>query len=160
LLIEEPKQAKTLLTEEYVTSARTRINQFTVAAFLARVYAYTDQWQLAEAEATEIIDHGRYDVPRLNEVFLTNSPASIWSFHSGTSGNNTIEAQTYIFTIGPPPNTALNPSLINSFEPGDGRLNEWVGTVTDTGEIWYFAHKYKKNSITDTSEEYSIVFRL
>lgn len=160
LIIEDLKQAKILLTEEYVTSERIRVNQFTVAAFLARVYAYTEQWHFAETEATEVIDQSIYDLPPLDEVFLKNSPASIWSFHSGTPGYNTIEAQTYIFTIGPPPNTALNPSLVNSFEPGDGRLKEWVGTVTDTGEIWYFAHKYKRNSITDTSEEYSIVFRL
>src|SRR5690606_22622931 len=60
----------------------------------------------------------------------------------------------------PPPYSALSDYLLESFEVGDARLDAWVGSATDGTDIWYFPYKYKLNTISATTEECSILFRL
>ncbi|WP_418501813.1 RagB/SusD family nutrient uptake outer membrane protein [Flagellimonas sp.] len=159
-IIEDLKQSKTSLGETYTTGERIRPNRFAASALLARVYLYSEQWQLAETEASEIINQSIYDLLPLNEVFLKNNQEAIWQFKPETSVGNTLEAQTFIFTTAPPHTTALTQTLVNSFETGDQRFVQWVGSVENDNEAWYYSHKYKLNTSTSQSEEYSTVFRL
>ncbi len=161
LIIDDLLQAKTLLTEDYRGQERIRPNKSVAGALLARVYLYAGNWELAEKEATEVIDHHLYTwVDDLDQVFLKSSTATLWQLIPNQTGFNTYEAQYFIFLSGPPPNRALNMVLVNAFEPGDKRKEHWIGTVTDGSENWYYPYKYKERASTSMSVEYSIIFRL
>ena len=158
-------EAKGLLTDIYVSGERTRPNRGTVSALLARVYLYIGDWANAAAESTSVIDNTALYAweTDLNRVFLRESTTAIWQFRPSTTNgftNNTLEANTFIFVTGPPPRAALSSSVITSFETGDNRFDNWVGVVTDGTDTWYHAFKYKENTATPTSLEYSILFRL
>jgi hypothetical protein len=155
-------QSKTLLTDTYTTTERIRPNKAAVCALLARVSLYTEKWQQAEEEATAVINntamyHCEAD---LDKVFLKESPSVIWQLHPGISGLNTHDAHTFIFSSGPPPIAAVSDNLLNAFENGDERKSNWLGSVTDGTQTWYYPYKYKQIANTGTSQEYAVVFRL
>jgi hypothetical protein len=55
---------------------------------------------------------------------------------------------------------ALSPLLINSFEPGDQRLTNWIGKTTTTGTpavTYYFANKYKTKTSTTAVETLTLL---
>ena len=161
-IIQDLLDAKDLIGNAYLTSERTRPNKGTVSALLSRVYLYSEEWQLAEQESSELIaDTGIYMWENdVTKVFLKESPSTIWQFKPGSVGGNTLEAYTYIFVTVPPPYVALSSTLINAFEAGDMRMTNWVGSVTDGTDTWYHAYKYKQSENTGTSLEYSKIFRL
>lgn len=162
LLIEDLENAKSALSDQYPTDERVRPNKGVAEALLARVNLYSENWDAAQAEANLIINNTTlYGWEEdLDKVFLKDSPGTLWQLMPQFAGNNTFEAQSFIFFTGPPPVSGLSNSLIESFESGDLRKEHWVGTVTDGLETWYFANKYKENNNTGTSREYSILFRL
>lgn len=160
-LIDDLVLSKSLLSADYIGIDRVRPNKWVAAALLARVYLYNQNWELAVSEATQVISDGGYVINSdINQVFLKNSTETLWQFDAGFPGSNTIEALTYIFTSGPPPSSALSSHLINSFEIGDARLANWIGTVSDGNDTWYHPFKYKLNANTGTTQECSIIFRL
>ncbi|GAA3573424.1 RagB/SusD family nutrient uptake outer membrane protein [Snuella lapsa] len=160
-LIDDLVLSKSLLPESYVGANRTRPNKWVSAALLARVYLYDEKWSLALDETTQILSNGDYVLnTEIDQVFLKNSPETLWQFDAGIAGANTIDAQTYIFTSGPPPNSALSDTFMNAFESGDARFTHWTGAVTNGVDTWYYPFKYKQNSNTGTTMECSIVFRL
>lgn len=167
-IIRDLLEAKGLLMDTYVSGERTRPNKGTVSAFLSRVYLYSEDWERAEMESTSIINNTALYVWEndLDKVFLKESTSAIWQFKPSSTGtaatNNTLEGFTFIFVNGPPPFAALSSYIVAAFEPGDNRFDNWVGSATDEGmtDTWYYAFKYKENSSTPTSMEYSILFRL
>jgi len=153
--------AETLLPEAYPTSERVRANKAVVKAFLARVFLYRGEWDNAITKATEVIDNPAYTwVTNLSSEFLRQSTATILALHPGTSGVNTKDGRTFIFSSGPPSKPFLSPLFVAAFETGDARRAQWIRTVTGTGGPWYSSYKYKKTGPTGTSEEYTILFRL
>ena len=159
-LIDDLKIAKALLSANDADVNRVRPNTWVVTSLLARVYLYNQNWDLALSEATEVLSSGDYILNTdITQVFLKNSTETLWQFDTGASNANTIDALTYIFTSGPPPNSALADYFISSFEPGDIRLSNWIGEVTNGTDIWYYPFKYKRNQ-SGMTEERSIVFRL
>ncbi|WP_369764935.1 RagB/SusD family nutrient uptake outer membrane protein [Flavobacterium sp. WC2429] len=161
-IIADLLEAKELLPETYTSAQRIRPNKYTVSALLARVYLYTENWQLAENEATVIINNtALYQwQDNLDLVFLKDSPSTIWQLHPGVAGLNTIEGRTFIFTSAPPNIEAISPELLHAFEAGDQRKNHWLGSVNDGTDTYYFPFKYKLDTNSGTSQEYSIIFRL
>lgn len=161
LILGDLAQAESLLPLAYPTAERVRINKGVVIAFQSRVHVYAGNWTEAEASATETINNPDYVwQPDPALVFLKDSPAIIWSFHPGISGLNTNDARTFALSDGPPIKPALSNNLYNAFEVGDLRKTLWIKTVTDGAESYYQAFKYKQESITAVSEEYTILFRL
>tara|TARA_R110002096_G_scaffold157752_2_gene322950 strand:- start:4486 stop:5889 length:1404 start_codon:yes stop_codon:yes gene_type:complete len=160
-LIDDLVLSKSLLSENYNGVNRARPNKGVASAFLARVYLYNQNWGLALSEANEVISSGEYTLNTdINQVFLKNSSETLWQFDAGIAGANTIDAQTYIFTSGPPPNSALSNEFINVFESGDTRFTNWIGAVSDGTDTWYYPFKYKLNTNTGVTQECSIIFRL
>lgn len=162
LIRSDLETAKRLLTENYVGNERLRPNRYVVEALLAKVQLYSSNWTEAETAANSVINNTATYVwvDDLDTVFLKNSTGTLWQLKPQVEGQNTLEGQNFIFAAGPPPNRALTNTLMNAFESGDLRKNHWVGNVTDGTETWYFPNKYKQNNYTNTSEEYSILFRL
>ena len=150
------------LPANYSNSERIRPNSDVAKALLTKIYLYSNNWSAAETTSTKIINNtATYSLqPNLDKVFLKNSLSTIWQLIPLASGMNTLEAQNFIFTSGPPPNRALSNELINSFEVNDQRKTHWAGSVTDGSVTWYFPFKYKQNNNTASSQEYSILFRL
>jgi hypothetical protein len=161
-IIADLLEAKDLLPETYTTAQRIRPNKYTAEALLARVYLYAGNWQLAENEASAVINKtALYQWQEdLDRVFLKDSPATIWQLHPGVAGLNTIEGRSFIFNSTPPSIQAVSQGLLDAFETGDERKNHWLGSISDGTDTYYFPFKYKLDTNTGTSQEYSIIFRL
>ena len=153
--------AEKLIPESYLSPQHTRPNRMTVKALLSRVYLNTEQWADAEREANEIIASGLYtlDIP-LDQVFLIDSPGTLWQFKSEYAGYNTLEAQAFIILAPSDQYTALSRSFVASFEEGDQRREQWIDSISGDGNTLYFPYKYKEYSPTPTSLEYPKLFRI
>jgi len=158
-VVDDLGRAKNVLTKE--TGNKLRPNYWVATALLARAHLYQGEWELAETEAVELIDHGGYALSmNLGEVFLGDSPETLWQLGPNLNGVNTQEAFTFVFETTPPPNSALSPLLIADFEENDARFNAWVGSVSDGEDTWYYPYKYKETVPTEQTEEYSVLVRL
>lgn len=161
-ILADLNEAKTLLGNDYISGERVRANNMVVSALLARVYLYLEQWDLAESEASILINNpSMFSLEsEVENEFLKESTSAILQFKPKMDGQNTLEASTFIFTSGPPPLVSLNPDLIETMELDDLRKEYWIGEISDASQTWYFPNKYKYRINTGTSLEYSIVFRL
>ena len=96
-IIKELKDAKAILSENFLTvqltsasTERVRPTKWVAAALLARAYLYSQQYNLAEEEATYVISNsGLFDLLPLNDVFLKNSKEAIWQLQP--TQNNLIQ---------------------------------------------------------------------
>ena len=154
-------EAKSLLGDEYMESERVRPNSLVVSALLGRVYLYHGDWANAELESSRVLNSSLFTLDTdINNVFLKDSPSTIWQFKPLNEGDNTLDGSIHILTSGPPTIAALNADLVGDMEDGDLRRTNWVGEVSDGTQTWYFPFKYKEQFNTGTSLEYSKVFRL
>ena len=158
-IISDLINAEELLSDD-ITGERVRPYNGVVNALLARVYLYTGQWEASVTAADKVINAFVFE-PDLNKVFLKNSSGSIWQFKPIREGVNSNEGtESIAFTTTPPVGNAISNSLLMAFESGDQRLVQWMGSVTDGTDTWYYPFKYKENSPTTISLEYSVLFRL
>lgn len=158
--------AEEQVPEEYPDGDRTRVNKFTVKAFLARFYLYTENWSLAEELSSEVIaENGLYELSQdLSQVFMANSREAIWQI--SPVGGNGIATQTNegnFFIIDPVFSffaaIKLEESFTNSFDTVDKRFQNWVGYNESLDA--HFVYKYKIRSSTEYPiKEYSMVMRL
>ncbi|WP_228530258.1 RagB/SusD family nutrient uptake outer membrane protein [Tamlana sp. I1] len=163
-IIEDLNKSKSMLSVSYRDNQRTHVNSYCATALLSRVYLYQEDWLNAEKMASEIINASQLFKlsDDLNKVFLANSEEAIWQISPvGTTGE-TREGNIFIITT---PNYFLSPvalseDLLNAFENGDDRLNQWVSSLGSGVEIDYFPFKYKIKSTIDPPSEYSTVLRL
>ncbi|OMP80165.1 hypothetical protein BW716_06120 [[Flexibacter] sp. ATCC 35208] len=176
-IVKDLKDAKNLLRVNYVdgsisgtSTERVRPNLSTAEALLARVYLYMNDYADAELEATNVIHNGLYDIVPLNDVFKKNSSETIWALQPVGSGTkaNTIEGRTFILS-GSGPNSSSRPVycsqfLLNAFEDGDKRKEEWLGNISlsndNTTTTYYYPYKYKIGAINTSTQEYQVIFRL
>lgn len=150
-----------LLKQEYLQPSRTRPNALTAHALLARVNLYMGLWAEAANEASSVINHTElYTLVGLDDTFKKNSPATIWQLSPDKPTYNTNEGSTFIFETGPPPRSALSPTLLLSFEINDLRKIKWVKNVSNGVTTWSHPYKYKNTQMQGTPEEQSILFRI
>lgn len=168
------------LPENYVDAASTgesteriRANRFTALALLARVYLYDRSWELAINTAKILIDQtATYDTVSLNSAFLNNNKEAIWQLQMvtppPTSNQSTWEATNYVLitrpnNAGTTKTNTISHNLQISFENGDKRFSNWIGTYTDVtvnpNISYYFPNKYKINTSAVPTER-STVLRL
>ncbi|MDT3402350.1 RagB/SusD family nutrient uptake outer membrane protein [Mucilaginibacter terrae] len=180
-IIKDLKMAQTLLTVDYkdgygaATTDRSRPNQLAVRAMLARVYLYQQDWANAEAEATSVISAANYQLVPLSQAFLINNKEAVWSFATLT-GSTTVVSEYTLYNNAMPAvipagrqltsygvNAAMSTDLVNAFEPGDNRLQNWVrqttvpATATAPALTYYFPNKYKASAV---GTEHNVVLRL
>ena len=177
-IVSDLQQARSLLNYSYTnaygaaTTDRVRPDRYSATAMLAKVYLYEQKWDSAEMMADSVIANtSTYALAPLPSVFTANGKETIWSIEIPT-GNNA--PQEYISYIGnmPVPIPAgsglstysvysiLDTALVNTFEPGDGRLATWVrkDSITGTpGSAFYSPYKY--NSLSTTAQ-LPVVLRL
>ena len=160
-VITDLKEAKALLKETYPTAERLRPNLHTAAALLARAYLYTGKWADAEKEADAIIQSGVYGatLPALNQVFKMSSPEAIWQLQPVRANSNTPEGGQFLVVGTTRPNYELTKKLLDAFEVGDQRKQEWIGFSDPVNNpTWAFPAKYKAGAVA--LSEYYVVFRL
>lgn len=163
-IISDLKDAQGILVEDFSTSAtqsRIRPNKYAAAAFLSRVYLYRKQWAEAEAQASLVINkstqyrlNSTADIPK---IFQLNNPEVIFQMNGATSGSSTVYSgftyygSTYMRSIASNrPYMVLGTSLIQSFENGDQRYTNWVGSLAISGKTYYYPLKYKLFTTNNT----------
>ncbi|WP_316825904.1 MULTISPECIES: RagB/SusD family nutrient uptake outer membrane protein [Pedobacter] len=155
--------AKRLVMDDYPSAGRARPNKMVVNAFLARVYLYRGQWNNAEVAATDVISSGVYSMAPLASIFLKDSREAIWQLPSNATFAQTGEAFNFI-PISPTnsryPNYIVSPLMINSFETGDLRKTQWLGSKTVLGNAYIYPAKYKQRTVDGSPAEDYILFRL
>lgn len=177
-IIADLKDAQNLLSDKFVTPAggttsdRVRPNKWTATALLARVYLYTGKWDLAESEATKLIDNkSLFKLGPLASAFLSNNTEAIWQVQPISKQTNTLDGALFIRLISPPTRPSpgspadLHPAFLSNFETGDQRKVKWMDSVTISGVKYYMPTKYKVKAVTgtDTSKpaaEQQTIFRL
>lgn len=163
-IVQDLQLAQNLLTDNYATAERIRANKTAATALLARVFLYRGQWDKAEAEATKVLNDGRYKLEPLNNVFLKTSNEAILqlqAINTVTGTMNTWEAYSIL-----PVNTTNTPAYImypgfrTSFEANDQRATSWLASFTPSGggTTVYYPTKYKIR-IGPPVSEYSMVLR-
>ncbi|WP_165602231.1 RagB/SusD family nutrient uptake outer membrane protein [Chryseobacterium artocarpi] len=153
--------AEKYLPADYPSSEKIRPNLFVAKALLARIYLFTGQYDKAKSKADEVIGSGLYELEKqLDFVFLPTSKEAIWQLYPTNTSYNSSEGFTFI-----PSSTTARPaymlteSLLQAFENGDKRKENWSGT-RKIGNISYtYPFKYKVRSGTDKTE-YNTVLRL
>ena len=169
-IIKDLKEAEIALNSKYVnasdtvvTTDRVRPTKWAAKALLARVYLYTGDYANAVTYASEVINNTELFAlaPELKAVFLANSQEAIWQLAVPlpTFINTADGAGFILISTG---TLAISPELMNSFEAGDSRKAEWVGSFTGTAPpitTYYFPYKYKVRQ-SDVVTEYTMVLRL
>lgn len=162
LIIADLDEASALLPEDYLSPERTRVNSYAAKALLARVYLYAGKWAEAANSASAVLNHTALYVweTDLNAVFLKESTTTIWQYAGRSANRNTDDGTTFIFTAAPPNSVALTTTLLNAFEAGDQRKEQWVNGVSDANNTFYHPYKYKKRGASAPQLEYTVVLRL
>jgi len=166
-IVADLKKAQTLLSINYragdITSStldRVRPNQAAATALLARTYLYMGNWDNAETESTKLIDNSAtYSLTALNDVFLTNSPESIWQLAGVDKNLNTQDGRIFILINKPDyaHPVSLSNTLLQAFEPLDERKNNWVGHINAKNADYYYPNKYKVLSGTPVTEQLTVL---
>lgn len=161
-IITDLREAEVLLLDTYITGEKVRVNKACAQALLSRVFLYLENWQEAENYASLVIENPFYSLQSdLNEVFLANSNETIWQLAPVQQGVNTAEGfflrmTTYRNSIA---GVQMFQDLIDSFDPTDLRLTNWIESVTSGADIAYYSSKYKVR-FGAQGTEYSMVLRL
>ncbi|MDD7885102.1 RagB/SusD family nutrient uptake outer membrane protein [Flavivirga sp. 57AJ16] len=153
--------ALTYLDNTYPETGKFRINSHVVKTLLAKVYLYQEEWSSAESYATQVISAPEYELePDLLDVFTAGSTETLWQFWNENNYVN-ITASYVPFDV---TNVfyRLRPTLVNSFEAEDQRLDVWIGEGTDlnTNTSVYFPYKYRLRNADANRTEFLILFRL
>jgi hypothetical protein len=163
-IIADLKAAQENLPAAYPSSERIRVNKAAATALLARTYLYQQQWSLAEAEASKVINDNQYELlSDLSKVFLKDSREAIWQIQTvnkSTSGVNTWEG----FNLVPASPTGRSyyhvyDEFLNAFEAGDKRKNNWINSYTNASGTFFYPYKYKVRTASPV-QEYTMVLRL
>lgn len=156
-VITDLQDAVNLLTPDYPTAQRSRINQYTAMALLAKAYLYTKDWKDAEQTATLIINSGIYSLAAdPNTVFINSSNEIIWQIATPT-GISTF-GSNFLAPKGVLPSYIMYNTLYNSFDANDLRKQDWATSDTIGGIPYYYVDKYK--DFSGTGNEFNVVFRL
>ncbi|MBS1502561.1 MAG: RagB/SusD family nutrient uptake outer membrane protein [Bacteroidetes bacterium] len=178
-VIADLKTAQSLLNNNYVdgsdtivTTQRVRPTKAAAQALMARAYLYlgdysngnTSYYKKADSAATAVITNANYSLSPLNNVFLANSSESIWQLQTPPNQSyDTPEGFSFVLLGAPGTGssrgyTTISNQLISSFEPGDQRKSDWVGSITEGANTYYFPDKYK--NYTHVGTEYEMILRL
>jgi len=152
--------AEKKLTATYPSPGRLRPNLYTAVALLAKVDLYLGNWQSAYTEANSVINSGLYsvaDVP-LNSVFLAGSNEAIWQLPANSQFSVNSDAAHFLPPYaGATPNYLVTTPLLNAFETGDQRLQNWIGSTSVNNQTLYYPNKYKNLDPSVTTEDQMIL---
>ena len=154
--------AEKKLIASYPSAGRARPNLYTAIGLLAKVNLYQGNWQNAYNEADSVIRSGNYTLePTLNNVFLDGCNEAIWQLPANQGNYGVADAEYFVPDYpGASPNYLLTTQLLNAFEAGDQRLQNWVASTVVNGNTLYYPYKYKNTLASTTPTEDQMVLRL
>ncbi|MBN9351990.1 MAG: RagB/SusD family nutrient uptake outer membrane protein [Chitinophagaceae bacterium] len=156
-IITDLKDAVNLLSPDYPTAQRARINKYTAMALLAKAYLYTKDWKDAAQTAGDIINSGIYSLSAdLNTSFNNTSNEIIWQI--ATTTGISVFGSNFLAPKGSLPAYIMYDTLYHSFEANDLRKQDWTMSDTIGSTPYYYVYKYKDRA--GTGNEYNVVFRL
>ncbi|HEY4150729.1 MAG TPA: RagB/SusD family nutrient uptake outer membrane protein [Chitinophagaceae bacterium] len=188
-IIADLKDAQDKLNANYVdisdiatTTERVRPTKAAAVALLARVNLYTKKYDAAELYASQVIDNKALyalctnlsSVAGANYVFEKNSTEAIWQLATPVPSDYfTTDGEHFILAFAPSTTGAnsatISQQLLVSFEPGDQRFAQWVGTYAEAppSTVSYpFPYKYQSHDVGVTTDdptaatEYVMMLRL
>lgn len=166
------------LPEDYPTNnhQRIRVNKWTAAAILARVYLYLGRNEEAAEYASVLIDKaGIYHLEPLEKVFMADSREAIFQLLQTTADGElrNATAEGYYFLPNPAregmASVYFTSLSLNSFEKGDQRRVVWVDSTRQTifggkPNIVFYPAKYKmgreQSELGLAAPENTLVLRL
>jgi len=154
--------AKSALSKEYKKELRSRPNYYAACTLLAKIYLFLGDYSNAETESSEVIGSTDFQLSSLHVVFKQESKETIWQLSPVFPSYNTNIGRLLIpssLTNNIVPTYYLSHKLIDSFEPNDERLREWIGTKSVGESTYFFPYKYQVRSGSMLSESL-IFFRL
>ena len=158
-IIADLKDAMTILTSD-VSVGKTRPTKWTAEALLSRVYLYQKKWPDALQAANDVINSGKFQlIPDLTKVFVSGSDEAILQLAPVDGNAYTWEGFYFIPKGAAAPAYPLQDNLINSFETGDQRKLNWIGTKTVSSKTYNYSYKYKVGSGTGSATEYYMLLR-
>jgi hypothetical protein len=173
-IITDLKEAQSTLSASYLdgsllntTIDRVRPTVGAATALMARVYLYygnltndVTNYSSAESQASLVISNSSlYNLSALTNVFARSSlgnKEAIWQLQPINTGWNTEDGKYFIvpstgIKTGTNVGLLISNQLLNSFEVGDNRKSNWIGSVTILGKIYYYPFKYKIGTQSSTS---------
>lgn len=161
-IITDLKASEQLLTVNYPSNNRGRINLYTSASLLARVYLYQKDWNNAEAQSSLVINASTYSlVNNPDSVFLSSSKEAIWQLIPVPATANTTEGTNFIPGNNTVPNYELTAALLKSFSASDKRKQRWTKTISLAGSVFIYPFKYKARTTAGASvSECYVMMRL
>jgi hypothetical protein len=182
LIVSDLKEAQSLLSSTYLngqlknyssTPERLRPTTWAATALLARVYLYMGDYISSEAQASAVINNASlFNLSTLNNAFLKASSGNneaIWQLQpvntNGSNFWNTEDARLFVLSAAPTGVNSthivyLSSQLLSSFEIGDNRKSNWIGSYVDGTGTYYFPYKYKVGAAGASVTEYLMVLRL
>lgn len=152
--------AEGLLLDTYPSAGKLRPNKSVAQAMLARTYLYLKDYINAEKYASIVISKtGTYDLTDFDGVFLANSKEAIWQLEPAPNAN-TLQGAVYIpaiLTRAPSSVSLRNNFVINTFETGDKRKDNWIRSYTTSAVTYYYPFKYKVRTSTSVTEYYMVL---
>lgn len=161
-VIDDLVKAQNLLLTTYPSTERVKVNKWTAAALLARVYLYKQDFANAEIQATNVINSGMYTLEtNLSNVFLKASNEAIWQLRPVNPVYNSYEGNAILpATTSSTPTYLITTGLLNAFEAGDARRTAWVQSRSFASQTVYYPYKYKVYGSSAPLTEYYMMFRL
>lgn len=155
-------QALEKLPAAYIKGLRIRPSKGTAKALLAKIAYEQKNWDEAVAYSSEVISDPQYPMETLVEkTFLKESSSALWQIMAYDTTYNTLEGNYYILKTAPPPTVALSSDFMNGFETGDIRRSKWIGEIKSAGQAtYYYPFKYKQQTNTTATLEYSVIMRV
>jgi hypothetical protein len=154
----------------YSSNERIRANKWAATALLARVYLFKEDWINAELLSSKVLSNTElFNISEnLTNVFQKNSQEAILQFQVSDKSfpYATKEGNTFIpFDNTSNPNYYLTSQLLESFETGDLRKQNWIdSTIFNDGvtsTTYFYPFKYKiRFGTPENIEEYYTVLRL
>jgi hypothetical protein len=144
----------------YPSAGHARPNLYTAVALQAKVHLYLGQWQAAYNEADGVIKSGLFDITTtpLSDIFLEGSAEAIWQVPILNQYQGSGEAAFFVpYDPGQIPSYIVTEALLNQFEAGDQRLENWLGVNVINGENLYYPAKYKDLQPTSPATNYMLL---
>jgi starch-binding outer membrane protein, SusD/RagB family len=158
-IIKDLEDVQLLVSTDYITDGRVRVNKWAAAALLSKVYLYNQKWVEAETAASGVINSGNYTInDAADNVTKAVSEETILQFWTQTGYTNI--GNLFLTADFEASGFLVSTSLLNAFEANDKRKAAWVGIQDLNGQDYYYPFKYKNSSNGGGETEWLVLLRL